>query len=276
MIRTMKTTFLFLVVLSAFSFFSANAESRPDFIPPTPPVSKLIANYTVADVMGIISTDVDQIPANHPFIIDKEYSKSIKKNWAGAKISTNIDVMMQIVLDAPEVAELESPLKRQINGAWANVAYFIYNIMDIPDSDKVDAILRTVNGQTDSSKKFYAINFARMQFANFLDPRLLALELPNLDDATIHTHIYRAAETRPPESYSARSLSKRIILGELSDVMEIDRTPFEVADEAAACAALKAWWTANLPLITTKCAEKKASPNWVRRSFFGKPWDVKW
>ena len=272
----MKTTLLLLTAFQTFALTSAKAEQRPDFIPPTPPVSKPITNYTVADVMGIIATEPRQLPADHPYIVNKEYSKAIKKNWPGAKVSTNIDAMMQIVLNAPPLLDIESPLKRQISGAWGNVEIFIYNIMDIPDNEKVDAILRTVNAQTDAYLKKRAINFAVSQFGNFFDPRLIALSLPDLDNATVYTSPYRIIETRPPETYEIRRVVKENIVSALSDVFDFDETPFEVADEAAACAALKAWWEHNLQLITQKCAEKKADPKWTRQSFFGKPWDLKW
>jgi hypothetical protein len=272
----MNTIFLPSIAIMVLSYTVAMAEPRPDFIPPTPPVSKQITQYTVADVMGIIATKIEQLPSNHPYVVNKKYDDEIKSNWPGAKVSSNIDAMMQIVLNAPPITDFESPLPKQISGAWANVELFIFNIMDLPDNEKVDAMLRTINAQTDADKKYDAIIFCRSRFYDFLDPRLLALEVPGLDDTSIQTDYYRAIETRPPLSETSRSFSKRVILSELSSVFEFDRSPFEVADEAAACASLKAWWTQNYPLITTKCAEKKASPKWTRRSFFGAAWDVKW
>jgi hypothetical protein len=272
----MNTTFLPSIAIMAFSYTVAVAAPRPDFIPPTPPVSKAIAQYTVADVMGIIATKIEQLPSNHPYVVNKKYDDEIKSSWPGAKISTNIDAMMQIVLNAPPPTDLESPLRKNISGAWASVEVFIYNIMDIPDNEKVDAILRTVNAQTDVFLKKRAITFAVTQFPSLLDPRLLSLYLPDLESSKVLTSHYRNIETRPPETYSVRGLAKDNILTWLDEVFEFDRSPFEVADEAAACAALKAWWTQNYPLITTKCAEKKASPEWTRRSFFGAAWDVKW
>ena len=274
----MKTKTLFRIILQALLLLSVSAEPRPGFIPSTPPASKMIANYTAADVMGIIATEIDQLPADHPYVFNKLYKKGIKVNWPGAKVSTNIDTMMQIVLDAPPVAHPELPIVRQIEGAWGNVEVILYDIMDIPDSDKVDAILRTINAQTDNGKKMDATTFARSQFKNLLDQRLLALALPDLDSTHTFTELYKISEGLPRRQIQVRREAKMWILGELTSSvgMTINEAPFEVADEAAACSALKTWWTENLSLITTKCAEKKADPKRIRLNFFKTAWDVRW
>jgi hypothetical protein len=44
--------------------------------------------------------------------------------------------------------------------------------------------------------------------------------------------------------------------------MNVDEAPFEIADEAAGCAALKTWLTDNWAQVTVKCAETKANPAW--------------
>jgi hypothetical protein len=274
----MKTITLSLSTMLAILLLNATAEPRPDFIPSTPPVSKAISDYTVADVLGVISTEIEQLPADHPYVVNKKYDKVIKADWPGAKISTNIDAMMQIVLDAPPVTDPQTPLADQIEGAWGNVEVFMHEIMDVPDTEKVDALLRTINAQTDNRKKSNSTIFAQSQFDKFLDPRLLALIIPKLNSARTYTELHKIAEGLPRRQLQVRREAKLLILGYLEDPvgMDINRAPFEVADEAAACAALKTWWTENLPLITAKCAEKKAQPNRIQLEFFGKPWDLRW
>lgn len=266
------------ITLSSSLILASPPKPMPSFLPSTPPETKAMSAYTAADVLGIISTNADQLPLGHPYIAEKKYTAGIKASWPGAKVSTNIDVLVQIVLDAPPVTDPLLPMAKQIGDAWCNIEVILFKVMDVADTDKVDALLRVINAQADPSKRTGAKVFGWRMFDRFLDPRLLALRLDELDDATVYTEMFKASEEAPRRKSSARKDARDYFLSQLQYLlgMTIDETPFEVADEAAGCAALKEWLTTNWAQITAKCAEVKAKPDRKIPDVHSKVWDVRW
>jgi hypothetical protein len=147
--------------------------------------------------------------------------------------------------------------------------------MDVSDNEKVDALLRIVNAQTDPKKKKWAVDFASAFFIDVLDPRLLNLEKERLDDISIARRM--VAEGIPDIEITARSEAKSRILRWLQDDLKItlDEPPFDVPDEAEACAAVKAWLDANAAMIATKCAEVKAKPDRKIPTYSKRTWDAR-
>lgn len=274
----MKHSILYpALIVSAFAFFSLQSYAdtpfpRPAFMPSTPPATKAISAYTAAEMVGAVTTLSSQFSAGHPYDSISSYL-DITKTWPGAKDKMQIDAMVQIVLDAPAAAT-----HSEIDDSFENVRYVIQEVMDVSDADKADAFVRIVNAQTDPLKRKRAAAFAWAMFPELLDARLLAFEKERLDDATEYTEQYTMAEGKPPRKSSIRADAKRSILWELQHTLKltIDATPFKTADEAANCAALKAWLTTNLPQIEAKCAQVKLLPDRRRPTVIIHPWDARW
>ncbi len=241
------------------------AATRPAFLPSTPPASKAIAEYTIADVVGILSTVSDQLPTNHPYLVEKPYKSWDRKQWPGAKDPTKIDELIQGILDAASV-HLPYTNSRDdwsdMSYTWSNVSIIINEVMDLEDSVKVDALLRILAAQTDVTKRTRMRAFAAARFRWYLDPRLLELYKGMLDDSTAYTEKDEMAEGVPRRSSTIRRDARdELLLALNNDLdMNVDEAPFEIADEAAGCAALKTWLTGNWAQLTAKCAEIKANP----------------
>jgi hypothetical protein len=276
--KIMKPSFNKIILL--FSFYTnfagisrgEDAYPRPAYMPSTPAASKVITSYNAADVVGAVTTISTDWPLTHPYRA-ANYKKGIKTLWPLAKDKTQIDAMVQFVLDAPPeetVRELYSP--------FDNVRFVIQEIMDITVQDKADEFVRIVNAQTDPQKKIRARAFALIMFEELLDPRLIALKMEELDDTTEYTEKHVRAEGTPRWKSSIRADAKGAILTELEFrlKMNINRTPFKTADEAANCAALKAWLTANWAQIEAKCEEAKTRPDRIIPNVSVSPWDARW
>ncbi len=260
-----------LVILSARTL-ADQPRPRPSFMPSTPPAAKAIADYTAAEVVGAVITRSSEFPDGHPYDSITSYAE-ITNIWLGAKEKTNIDAMIQIVLDAPSTANDD-----ELETAFKNVRVAIQEVMDVSDADKADAFVRIVGAQTDPLKAMRAKTFAREMFGELLDPRLFAYDLELLDDATQKTEEIIIAEGVPREKYTVRDRARRSILRTLNHTlkMEIDETPFKTADEAANCAALKTWLTTNWTQVSNKCDELKVAPDRVRPTVIVQPWDARW
>ena len=271
-LTTMKTIHLALATLASSCILNA-AELRPmpAYYPSAPDKDKAIADYTPSDVLGCIGTI--QLPEGHKFLEGKQYEAGLKANWAGAKDATKIDAMLQLVLDAPSTIEWG-----ELNGGFTNVCYAMREVMDVTAVVKADALVRVVVAQTDPLKTVRAKTFAAGLFEEFLDPRLLAYEKERLDDATVVGDMVREGDSgNIHDIVTARRDSRDIILLYLERTlgMTVDETPFRIEDEAAGCAALKAWLTAHWTEISTKCAEKAAVPNRQLPTVFSAQWDAR-
>ena len=247
------------------STFGHAAVTRPAFFPSTPPASKAIAEYSLADVVGIRSTVSNQLPANHPYLVEKPYKVWDRKQWPGAKDPTKIDELVQGILDAASVhLPYTNPTDdwSDMDYTWKNVSIIINEVMDLEDSVKVDGLLRILAAQSDVTKRTRMRAFAATRFDWYLDPRLLELYKGMLDDSTAYTEKDEMAEGVPRRSSTIRRDARSNILWTLNKTlhMNVDEAPFKIADEAAGCAALKAWLTDNWAQVTAKCAEIKANP----------------
>lgn len=260
-----------LVFLTSVGVAQAVAppDPRPAFLPSTPPGTKAVATYSAADVLGTVVTDSSQIPAGHAYREGK-FDSGVKTKWPGAKIGTEIDVIVQIILDAPPATA-----ERDLDSAWGNMRYILRVVFDVTAQAKADALVRIVGAQTDPLKKSRAATFAASLFEELLDPRLLAMEKDRLDDATV-VDVLRE-EIGPVIKFTARGKARYRILDAIKEIgIVVDAAPFETADEAASCAALKDWLTAHSTLITTKCNEAKAKPDRELPSVIVRPWDARW
>jgi hypothetical protein len=269
----MKSSFSKLLLFSVIAVHAfADSHPLPAIIPTQPPPEKPIAEYTVGDVLACNS--VSDLPASHNYYAEKRYNEGLKENWPGAKIAAKIDAFCEIVLNAPEDTP---PLQHlyDLKKATNNLHVVIREVMDVSDIQKVDALLRIVNAQTDPKKKKWAVDFASAFFIDVLDPRLLNLEKERLDDISIARRM--VAEGIPDIEITARSEAKSRILRWLQDDLKItlDEPPFDVPDEAEACAAVKAWLDANAAMIATKCAEVKAKPDRKIPSYIITTWDAR-
>lgn len=266
----MNTIRLVIATLASSSILNA-AEPRPmpAYYPSAPDNDKAIAEYTPADVLGCIGTR--ELPQGHKFVEGKLYSAGLKANWAGAKDATNIDAMLQLVLDAPANTEWG-----ELNGGFTNVRCAMRRVMDVTPQAKADALVRVVAAQTDPLKTAKAKTFAAGLFEEFLDPRLLAYEKERLDDATVVGDRVREGDSgNIHDIVTARRVSRDIILLHLERTLEmtVDEAPFRLEDEAASCAALKTWLTENWTEVSTKCAEKGAVPDRKLPTIFSAQWD---
>lgn len=244
---------------------SAFGQERPAFFPSTPPASKAIAEYTLADIVGIRSTSSDQLPANHPYLVEKPYKGWSIKQWPGAKDSTKIDGLVQGILDSASVhLPYTNPTDdwSDMSSTWKNVSAVINEVMDLENSVKVDALLRILAAQNDVTKRTRMRAFAATRFDWYLDSRLLGLYKEMLDDPTTYTEKNEMAEGVPRRSSSIRRDARAKILWALNKTlhMNVSELPFNIADEAAGCAALKTWLTDNWAQVSAKCAEIKADP----------------
>jgi hypothetical protein len=158
------------------------------------------------------------------------------------------------------------------------VRYTMRKVKDVSTSAKADALVRVVEAQTDALKLARAKSFAAGMFEEPLDPRLLGFEKKRLDDATVVGDMVREGVSGIlHHEVTVRADSRDIILLHLEQTlgMTIDETPFRVEDEAAGCAALKAWLTANWAQISAKCAEKMTVPNRQLPIVFSAKWDTR-
>ena len=269
----MKTNIHLLSIFLVFSPVYGNAEDpypRPAFLPSTPSATKEVSTYTVDDVMGVAVTFTHQLPPGHLYAVGKKYDDGLKENWPGAKVPTQIDAMAQIILNAPATAS-----RTDIDNAFRNIRYILRHVFDVTAEAKADALVRSVNAQTDPLKKARAIELASSLFEELLDPRLIHFEKELLDDGTVEANVFITDERRT--KITRRGRARERILGNLSVAgIVVDLHPFFTVDQAAGCAALKAWLTANWGQIITKCAEAKAKPNRELPHVSVAPWDARW
>jgi hypothetical protein len=259
-----------LALILFCSLSAAEPHPMPGFFPSAPDKDKPIADYTPADVLGCVGTR--ELPQGHVFVAQK-YTAGLKANWPGAKEATQVDAMLQIVLDAPKHIDL-----RELESGFQNVRYIMRKVMDIGDSTKSEALVRVVTAQTDPLKKARAKTFAASMFEDLLGPRLLAFEKDRLDDATvIGDMVSEGPSERVHHIVTARASSRNIILRHLERTlgMTVDDASFRIEDEAAGCAAFKIWLTEHWTEISTKCIEKAAAPNRELPTIYSAQWDAR-
>lgn len=265
------TALLAVLIISISSPSRADQpRPRPSFMPSTPVATKAIAAYTAAELLGAVVTR--EFPANHPFdsVTDLAALKSV---WPGAKDAAQIDVMLQIVLDAQ--ADIDDT---EILKAFENTRYVIQEVMDVTDKDKADAFVRVVASQSVPAKVKRAKLFSNMMFNELLDPRLLEYDIGSLADTAEYIDEFIVAEGVPKRKSSIQSEAKRSLLWTINHTLKmgIDETPFRTADEAANCMALKTWLTENWTQISNKCVILKSDPKRVKPTVNIQAWDARW
>lgn len=276
----MKTPYAAIILAATAALVSAvelitPGEPRPlpEFVPSAPHADKALVDYTPSDVIGCISTA--RLPAGHKYDDGTQDEEGLKAGWPGAKVATSIDTLINIALGAPSGDEG----MRHLESVFDNIAYILEKAMDVTDTAKADAIVRVVNAQTDATKVSRAKWFGFRMFPRLLDPRLLAYETARLDDATVIGDMVseRSDNTLRHRTVTARGVARNNILSHLEETlgMSVDEAPFRVADEAAACAALKTWLAAHQTEIAAQCAAKMADPNRVIPTPFVHTWDAR-
>ena len=248
-------------------------DPRPDYMPSSPPAEKAISAYTPGDALGAVITTNEHFPPGHPYR-QGNFEEGLRANWPGAKVASNIDLMIEFILAAPPADPSPfGPKSRVLKRTYQNVLSAIYRVMDIPDCEKADALVRVVNAQTEPQKLKHAKALADHMFEALLDPRLLAYRMEGLDDPATY-RLSNEEGTVVPIRWNV----KRSILMALRDTLnlELDASPFWTSDEAANCAALKTWLTANWTAISNKCDEIKANPDRKEPPVSHQPWDARW
>ncbi len=226
----------------------------PVFIPNAPDKNKAVSSYNAVDVFSTVVTCYR--PEGHP--IENIYTKGaakLKSEWSGAKDSTQIDAMLNLVLGAATVANRDDVWKSLLD-----IRFIIYSVMDLTDLAKADAICRIADQQTDTFKRRIMAEFASKIYTDLYDPRLLIYELDYIDDLTekVHPPMHEGL----PRTFSTvgngiwNTVSRA--LGQIG--FDPNSTPTLTSDLAASKASFKAWMTTHLSEATLKCNAYKASP----------------
>jgi hypothetical protein len=223
-------------------------------------------------MLGAVITSSEDIPPDHKYKLG-DYVKGIKLLWPGVKDATKIDEMVKIVLDAPATTKIH-----ELDIVFENIMYIVLDVMTVSDTERADAFVRIVAAQTEPLKIKRAKKYASRMFYWLYDARLLVYEKEDLDDATEYTEEHTMAEGTPRRKSSIRADARMSLLSTLRETLKIniDQTPFTTSDEAANCAALKAWLTANWTQVVNKCAEVKADPETIFSETSFSPWDARW
>ncbi len=163
----------------------------------------------------------------------------------------------------------------KLEDAFDNLSFIVSKVIDVSETDKIDALLRIVAAQTDPLKKARAREFAGSKFPEFLDARLLACQKDRLNDSLLFSS-WRE-ENSPAIKTTVRSEARRLILFELKTLgFTLDISPFWTADEAASCAALKQWLTDNWAEVITKSAAAKVNPDRKVQTPSGRVYDLRY
>ncbi|MEI7911633.1 MAG: hypothetical protein WCK77_18525 [Verrucomicrobiota bacterium] len=133
--------------LGLSSLLAAALPQLPAFIPAAPDKTKALASYTAADVFSCVATA--ELPKGHP--VEEILTVGplrFKAGWPGARDGTQIDAMLNLVLDATTPATKDDARK-----ALQDVRFILYSVMDLADTAEADAIVRVAQQQTDPLKK---------------------------------------------------------------------------------------------------------------------------
>jgi hypothetical protein len=240
--------------LTFFGVSSAAQPPLPAFIPHAPDKTKDLASYTASDVFSCVATA--ELPKGHP--IEEILTVGplrLKAGWPGARDGTQIDAILNLVLDATTPATKDDARK-----ALQDVRFVLHFVMDLADTAKADAIIRVAQQQTDPLKKRLMANLAADLFRELYDPRLLVFNLDFVDDATKFISPPRS-EGRHQEAMIAGDLIWSEVSQALEDVgFDSESLPSPTSDRAASKAAFKAWMTAHMAEASQKCEAYKARP----------------
>jgi hypothetical protein len=239
-----------------------------DSMPPIPPPEKKIADYTVQDIVGCVFGDNMAQPKEHPLRV-KDPGAKLKAEWPGAKVATNVDLILPYILLA------ETPVD---DGNIGDGIYWIlFEVMDVSNSEKAAAFARVYAAQTEAVNRRKVAFLGRLLFPWLADERVLAPFKDMLDDATIY-ETRKVGERLPAMVTTVREEAFHVIIrciynddllrvgfpeGQyLMDAAELDalRISDDKLNEAAQCGLLKTWLNAHWQEVVAKCAEARAEP----------------
>ncbi|MCF7676124.1 MAG: hypothetical protein K9M97_12315 [Akkermansiaceae bacterium] len=238
-----------------------------DNMPQIPGPEKEIADYTPHDIMGCYFGKNKAQPKEHPLRV-KEPDAKLKAEWPGAKISSNVDVIIGYILLA------DSPRSDE---AISDVIYSIlWRVMDVPKSEIAAAFARVYAEQTEQTARRKVAFLGRYLFPWLADERVLAPLRDMLDDASLY-QLRSVGEESPKERISVQNRAYFEIYGYihnssllqlgmpddqyLMSEADIQATNIEVVDLGTACQRMKAWLDAHWTEVTAKCAEVRAKPD---------------
>lgn len=254
---------LFILSLLIVNFSQA-ARPLPDYLPSAPSEQKMIINYTVADVMGVVFVNQNKLPNGHPFSGSKS-KNDLKVEWPGSKNVNNIDHFLGYLLLTPNIKDEKT--------VRMNMYWILHEVMNVSNEDKVSAILRVHAAQTDVAKKRKIALFAGEVFPCIMDVDLLALVRGLLDDDFVIRRVRLMSDlpggggemTITVRSEVVRQCKKFILSGNMlnytataNDYLQLNRGE---RTDAEYCDAMKKWMESNWAAITTKANEVKLNQN---------------
>jgi len=254
---------LFVLPLLFVNFLQA-ARQLPDYLPSAPSEQKAIADYTVADVVGVVFTSQNKLPNGHPFSGNKT-KKDLKVEWPGSTNSNNIDQFLSCLLLTPNIKD-----EKTVRG---NMYWILHEIMNVSDADKVAAIIRVHAAQVDVAKKRKIALLAGEVFPYLIDVNLLALLRDLLDDDFVIMQVRLMSDlpggggerTITVRGEVVRLCKKFILSGNMLNYTTVPSDSSQLnkgsRTEAEYCSSVKNWMVSNWSAITAKANEVKMNQN---------------
>jgi hypothetical protein len=255
----MKTIIVKIVFLLAYLFISSPQLCKgeavvPADLPLCPPADKSLADYTVMDMLGRLSTDVDTLPQNHPA---RGKYKTISEQWPLRTSEDAAEALVAWMLNHEE----EDNYRR-------NGLAVIQNLMNVDYSKVVDAYLAGIEDVNVSRvvKEDLALSLFDMTW----DHRLMKVFSVQLLDATLMPEGPQPAEDTPVIRHSWGDRAWRVITSNFS------RVGIELSDQfpntSEGRQGLKNWIDANEVLLTEKCqaARQRDAQQGARYEFHAK------
>lgn len=260
---------LIQIIMATVLLGGSLCASPYDSMPQIPPPEKQIADYTVQDIVGCVFGRNKTQPKEHPLRV-KDPGAKLKAEWPGAKVATNVDIILPYILLA------EKPVDDEEIGD--GIYWILTKIMDVPNSDKAAAFARVYAAQTEQIKKRKVAFLAILLFPYLADERLLAPLKDMLDDVTVY-QIRKIGDSGRKKYTTVRNRAFFKIVGHLydedllkvgfpdgqylMDAAELDALNISAdnMNEAAQCGILKTWLNAHWQEVVAKCAEARAKPD---------------
>ena len=240
-----------------------------DTMPQIPLPEKKIADYTAQDIVGCVFGRNSAQPKEHPLRVKNPWAK-LKAEWPGAKVATNVDVILEYILLA------EKPVDDYNIGD--GIYWILDEVMDVPNSEKAAAFARVYAAQTEQVKKRKVAFLGKLLFPYLADERVFAPFKDMLDDITIY-EVRKIGESGKKDYITVRHVAFYEIYGYLYDgdllrvgfpegqylmdatVLNGLRINDDKSNETEQCAFMKTWLTAHWQDVVAKCAEARAKPD---------------
>ena len=258
--------FIQLFTLLYCSIWVSAADPLPQYIPSAPDANKNVSNYTVADVVGCVFTSKKELANGHPFAMGGLDKDALKTQWPGAQNANNIDLFLNYLVLVENRKD-----EKVIRG---NIYWLIHEVMDVPNTSKVDAIMRVYNAQNNVTKKRTIAMFAAEVFPYLVDIQLLSLVKGLLSDDSVLRKV-RLMIDQPNKKEAVftvrrtvRPLCLRFIIDPNILNMKPDLQPSDYPQinrgektEQEYCDSMQNWMTNNWSAITAKANVAKANQN---------------